>query len=216
MVNFHLKLFVVVLAMVTICTAGATSTAAQDSAIGAGGRSATAAANSDNLDLQLYALVASNTPGEAGTVPPSLNSVAREIRSTFQISQVRVAAILQYRVENNGRLEASGMANSVLTTPSSYTFVNYGYSIAGIKLSNDQARPQVQLNGVRFSLRLPVQTGSAKSGDTTQPLIDYQSMGITTGVTLALGEPAIIGSFTVGKVDEVVVLVMVAKPVKER
>ncbi|MEO6391151.1 MAG: hypothetical protein ABIP75_04810 [Pyrinomonadaceae bacterium] len=219
MYKFQFKLMVFAFVIIAVCVVSANSAAAQDSSIGSGGRAAMAAASADNLDLQLYALVASNTPGEAGTVPSALNSVAREIRSTFQIREVRVAAILQYRVENNDRLEASGMANSILTAPSAfppYTTINYGFSIASIKLNGDTARPLVQLTGFRFSLQMPFQTGTTKVGDTNQPLFDYRGVGIAIGVTLPLGEPSIIGSFTIGKVDEMVVLVMVAKPVKER
>jgi hypothetical protein len=191
---------------------------AQDGGAASAARSAGAKPENLNLDLQLQLLVASDTGSDPGTLPASLSALAREIRNNLHVTQVRLGATMEHRVEVNGRLEVAGVATAFLASPTSntqFTPTFYSYSLGAVKLGDaGTAEETVQLIQFRFSLQVPVQTGQSKAEG--QPSINYQNVGVTTNATIRIGEPTLIGTLNIGRPDETLVLVLTARRVGVR
>jgi hypothetical protein len=194
--------------LILFCLVGVTY--AQEGTLSSGAKSATAAAPNTSLVLQYYLLVGSNGGGESPALPSGLGAVAREIRANLLVNQVRVGATFQHRADGGGRLEIKGVAASVFTSaaPNSQgapTF--YESNTSQLKIVGDGAQSVLQLDSFRFGLRIPIQTVGAGG----VPNVNYESVGIAGGVSIPLGEPTVVGSLSVGRPDETLILVLLVK-----
>ena len=218
MIKFPCKYLLLSALFVGIVSLFGTAAMAQDGGVPTAARQAGAKPENLNLDLQVQLLVASNTGSETVALPTGLSGVARDIRNNLHVTQVRLGATLEHRVEVNARLEVAGVATAFLASPTSnaqFTPTFYNYSLASIKLLDaGTADEMLQLNPFRFSLQVPVQTGPAKADG--QPSINYQNVGVTTNATIRIGEPTSIGTLNIGRPDETLVLVVTARRIGGR
>jgi hypothetical protein len=211
MIKFPCKYFLLSAVFISAVTIVGTSAYAQDGV--ASGAAQAAKSDNLNLDFQVQLLVASNTGSDTVALPTGLGNVGRDIRNNLHVSQVRLGATMEHRVEVNGKLEVAGVATSFLASPTSnpqYTPTFYNFSVPSIKLAGTGTTDEMlQLSPFRFSLNVPVQTGAPKADG--QPSVNYQNVGVTTYATIRIGEPTIIGTLNIGRPDETLVLVVTAR-----
>jgi hypothetical protein len=168
-----------------------------------------------NLDTQLYLLVATNQGVDDAKLPANLDPVVKQMRASLPFKNYRLAATLLNRVKNNGRLNLKWIGGPLVpsgavsaTTPSFNEF-----KILGVKLVRDAAGQQlVRMEGFGFGVRIPIITASTvASNGPMAPIINYESTGLNTDISMREGEPVIVGTLNIGPSGDAIILVMSAK-----
>jgi hypothetical protein len=169
-----------------------------------------------NLDTQLYLLVATNQDVDDAKMPASLDSVIKQLRASLPFKNYRLAATLINRVKNDGRLNLKWIGGPMMASAaaSNITPSFNEFRVNTVKLIPDAKNGlMVRMDGFGFGTRIPIQTGStfASSGPQTTPLINYESTGLNTDISMREGEAVIVGTLNVGPSGDAIILVMSAR-----
>ena len=167
-----------------------------------------------NLDTALYLIVASDQDVNGAELPAALQSVVRQLRASLPFKNYRLAATLITRVKNDshvnlkwigGPLVASGAVSN--NTPSFNEF-----RVNNVKLvRNAENQWVVRMEGFGFGVRIPVMTPSVASTGPSVPIINYESTGLNTDISMREGEAVVVGTLNIGPSGDAIILVMSAK-----
>ena len=166
-----------------------------------------------NLDTQLYLLVATNQDVTDAKLPPALEWVVKQLRASLPFKNYRLAATLINRVKNNSRLNlkwiggplaASGAVSD--TNPSFNEF-----RVNNVKLVRDAGNQRlVRMEGFGFGVRIPITTTAAVASN-APPVINYESTGLNTDISMREGEAVVVGTLNIGPSGDAIILVMSAR-----
>lgn len=168
-----------------------------------------------NLDTQLYLLVATNQDVDDTKLPSALDPVVKQLRASLPFKNYRLAATLLNRVKNDGRLNLKWIGGPLVpsgavsaTTPSFNEF-----KVNNLKLVKDASGQQVvRMEGFGFGVRIPIITASTvASNGPMAPIINYESTGLNTDISMREGEPVVVGTLNIGPSGDAIILVMSAK-----
>jgi len=168
-----------------------------------------------NLDTQLYLLVATNQEIDDAKLPASLESVVKQLRASLPFKNYRLAATLINRVRHDGRLNLRWVGGPMMasagasnTTPS---FNEFRVNIVRL-VTNPSGQQLVRMEGFGFGTRIPIQSGTAvASNGPAAAIINYESTGLNTDISMREGEPVIVGTLNVGPSGDAIILVMSAR-----
>ena len=167
-----------------------------------------------NLDTQLYLVVASNQDVDDTKLPAAIEPLIRQLRQSLPFKNYRLAATLINRVKNNGRLNLKWVGGplGVTAAPSINPSFNE-FKVTGVKLTTDAAgQAVVRMEGFSFGARIPIQMGAvASTGPPPVPVINYESTGLSTDISMREGEPVVVGTLHIGPSGDAIILVMSAK-----
>ncbi len=174
-----------------------------------------------NLDTQLYLLIATNQEVDDAKLPAALDPVMRQLRASLPFKNYRLGATLINRVKNNGRLNLKWLgpplvgstANASKGTFTEFTPSFSDFKINLVKLSRDSAGQQVvRMEGFGFGSRIPIQTGTTLAANGSgAPIINYESTGLNTDISMRENEPVIVGTLNIGPSGDAIILVMSAR-----
>ncbi len=167
-----------------------------------------------NLDTQLYLLVATNQDIDDTKMPASLDSVVRQLRASLPFKNYRLAATLINRVKNEGRLNLRWVGGPMMASAAGSLTPSFSeFRVNTVKLVLDSdGRQLVRLDGFGFGTRIPIQSGTAlASNGQGAPIINYESTGLNTDISMREGEPVIVGTLNVGPSGDAIILVMSVK-----
>jgi len=169
-----------------------------------------------NLETQLSLIVGTNQDVAEAKLPPALDTVIKQLRTTMPFKNYKLAATLINRVKNEGRLELSWIGGplgaplgaTTATTPSFSQF-----KVRQIKIvRNSEGQQLVQMLGFNFGARVPIQgIGGIAANGAALPTFNYESTGISTDVSMREGEPVIVGTLNIGPSGDAIILVVSAK-----
>jgi hypothetical protein len=167
-----------------------------------------------DLDTQLYLLVATNQAVDDAKLPAALEPVVRQLRLSLPFKNYRLAATLINRVKDNGRLNLKWIGGPLVpsgavsaSTPSFNEF-----KVNNVKLVRNAANQQVvRMDGFGFGVRIPVATATVASNGPIGPVINYESTGLNTDISMREGEPVVVGTLNIGPSGDAIILVMSAK-----
>jgi hypothetical protein len=168
-----------------------------------------------NLDTQLYLLVATNQDVDDARLPVALEPLIKQLRPSFPFKNYRLAATLINRVRNNGRLNLKWIGGPLGVSPAASINPSFNeFKVVGVKLvTNAAGQSVVRMEGFSFGARIPIQTGTtlASNAPSTAPIINYESTGLSTDISMREGEPVVVGTLHVGPSGDAIILVMSAK-----
>ena len=167
-----------------------------------------------NLDTQLYLLVATNQDVDDAKLPAALESVVRQLRASLPFKNYRLAATLINRVKNDGRLNLKWIGGPLVpsgavsnNTPSFNEF-----RVNNVKLvRNAENQSVVRMEGFGFGVRIPVMTPSVASNGPSVLIVNYESTGLNTDISMREGEAVVVGTLNIGPAGDAIILVMSAK-----
>ena len=167
------------------------------------------------LEVQLHLIVARKTSdGEEEKLPASFDGVVKQLKATFNFKSYRLATTLLNRVRNGGRLSLRWVGSPLLA-PSAATPATPGFNefnVRAVKLAQDeQGRDTVQMLEFNFGARIPIQISSIASTGTPTPVVQYETTGITTDISMREGEPTIVGTLNVGPSGDALIIIVTAK-----
>src|SRR5690348_4065282 len=106
-----------------------------------------------SFEITLSVVSGSNDSSQKGELPAALSPIAKQLRSTFGFSNLRLADTYVGRIGNNGSIQYKSLAsidgNGESSTPS---FL--GWQIAGLRNTAGSASG-VFINSFRFGARVP-------------------------------------------------------------
>lgn len=179
-----------------------------------------AARDEANYDVQLDLLIASNNPAEKGSTPQSLDAAIKQLRTSLPFANYRLATTFLNRVRDGGTLETRGVGSSLMTTligPSTPTF--YDFAFIQVKQDRDtRGQTFIRIPKFKFSLRMPIVTGTtpAGAGNAGFPIINYESVGMSTEISVREAVPTLVGTFATGRPDELLLLLISVKQNSQR
>jgi hypothetical protein len=169
-----------------------------------------------NLDTQLYLLIATNQNVDDAKLPAALAPVIKQLRTSLPFKNYRLAATLINRVKNEGHLNLKWVGGPLLAsaaaTTSTPSFNEFKVNL--VRIAPDARGQQVvRMEGFSFGARIPIQTATAiaSNGPTVAPIINYESTGLNTDISMREGEPVVVGTLNVGPSGDAIILVMSAK-----
>ena len=150
-----------------------------------------------SFEVTLSVLSGSNEGGSRGELPSALGPVAKQLRSTFGLTNLRLADTYVGRIGNNGAMSYKSLANidgsGQTATPS---FLDW--QITGLRNAFGGQPNSVFIMAFRFGARVPIVIGP---GGNTAP-IQYEGIGLTVDrMTASMNSPVLIGTVAMPKAD---------------
>lgn len=181
-------------------------------------RSLAARDDETNLDTQLYLILGTNRETEDGKMPVALDAVMKRLHETLTFKHYSLAGTFVNRVRNNGRIDVSWVSGPFLV-PANGATSNPSFSqfTAIVKLGADQAGLEVvRMNDFKYGARVPIVTsGSSMTTTATNtmafPVINYESIGLHTDISMREGAPVIAGTLNMGTSGDAIVVVVAAR-----
>ena len=170
-----------------------------------------------NLNTQLYLLVGTNQTVDDARMPAALEPVMKELRTSFPFKNYRLVATLINRVKHDSHLSLNWIGGPLMASPSAATAgitpTFNTFRISNVKLVTGSAgRPMVRVTNFSFGARIPIQTATLVAAKAPAgPVINYESTGLLTDISMAEGEPVIVGTLNVGPSGDAIILVLSAR-----
>ncbi len=169
-----------------------------------------------NLDTQLYLIVATNQDIDDAKLPASLDAVIRQLRASLPFKNYRLAATLVNRVKNEGRLNLRWIGGPFATPSGSASAATPSFSDFNIRtvrlVRNREGQQVVQMAGFSYGARIPIQAGTAMaSNGSAAPIINYESTGLSTDISMREGEAVVVGTLNAGPSGDAIILVVSAR-----
>jgi hypothetical protein len=150
-----------------------------------------------SFEVTLSVVAGSNDLSQKGELPASLSPIAKQLRSTFGFTNLRLADIYVGRIGNNGNIQYKSLAN-IDAAPRSETPSFLDWQISGLRNATGGSANSVFINSFRFGARVPVVIGPSA----TNSPIQYEGIGITVDrMTAAINLPVLIGTVALPKAD---------------
>jgi hypothetical protein len=167
-----------------------------------------------NLETQLFLIVGSNQEVGDPKLPPSLDTVVKQMRASLPFKNYRLVSTLINRVKNDGRLQLNWVgapmtpASSALSSTPSFSHFN----IRQVKLTrNSEGQQVIQMTGFSFGARVPIQMNAIAAGGEVRPTTSYEQTGLQTDISMREAEPVIVGTLNVGPSGDAIILVVSAR-----
>ncbi|HKO59514.1 MAG TPA: hypothetical protein VJV03_00010 [Pyrinomonadaceae bacterium] len=177
--------------------------------------SETVSKDGSDLDTQLYLLVATNQDVDDGKMPAALEPVVKRLRASLPFKNYRLAATLINRVKNDGRLNLKWIGGPLMGAPvaatANITPSFNEFRVNNVKLVTVAGQQIVRMEGFGFGARIPIQTATLVAANAPAgPVINYESTGLNTDISMRESEPVIVGTLNVGPSGDAIILVMSA------
>ena len=157
-----------------------------------------------NVELTVYLLLASDNG--VGSVPPELEGVAKQLKTTFAFKGLHTIDTLVVRSRDKQSADVKGLAkfDPDIPNPSTYSFA---YRAASI-LPDEKGR-SIRLDGLRFGARVVVKQQSEASSS----VVGYNAIdaGFSTDIDVREGQKVVVGKAAVGGTNTALILVITAK-----
>ncbi|HYN84045.1 MAG TPA: secretin N-terminal domain-containing protein [Pyrinomonadaceae bacterium] len=155
-----------------------------------------------DIELRVYILIASNTEGAGGQLPPELSDIARQLQSTlFHKNYSLMSSQLLRAKDGRQGLSNKGVAELKLAVPTAPTNtpIFYNYEVGPITVEDaGSAAPKVQIANFNFSIRVPLSLGGQE--------VRFENVGFNAPVSLRSGERIVAGTTSMQEKSVVVVL----------
>lgn len=161
-----------------------------------------------SYEITLHVVIGSNEPGTRPELPANLSAVTKRLKSNFSFSNYRLANTFLGRVSNTGNVEYKSVSNILgqETDAESQTFLEWSVGPFRSMQNGFQAR------GFRFGARIPVRTGTFKDGGAVNPVVNYESVGLSMNmIGLPVNTPTLIGTISLPKTTGTIFLVATVK-----
>jgi hypothetical protein len=156
-----------------------------------------------NIDVTIYLMSALGTPS-SGAVPPELEAVVKQLKSTFSYKGYQLIDTEVMRVRAGQGGEASGVVNGGPALEGARTISQVKFKSASV--STDEKGRAIRIDGLKVGLRIPVATGEKQ--------YNYIDTGINTDVDVREGQKVVVGKANMDGSDRASIVVLTAKVVE--
>lgn len=202
--------------LIALCTlAAVVSVQAQDSNASQTAKQAETKEET-NLETQLFLIVGTDADVPDSKMPAALDTVVKQLRANLPFKNYRLAATMINRVKNEGRMELRWIGGPMTLAAGPAPALNPSFSTFSVRqvrvVPANDGQPRVQMEGFNFGARVPIQVSSAIAANgAVAPVINYESTGVSTDVSMREGEAVIVGTLNIGPSGDALILVVSAK-----
>ena len=153
-----------------------------------------------SFEVTLSVVSGSNDAAQKGELPQSLAPIAKQLRSSFGLTNLRLADTYVGRIGNGGNINYKSLAN-IDSTSQADTPSFLDWTIAGLRNASNANSFYMQV--FRFGARVPVRIGGGSDAN-GKPLsaIQYESIGLNVDrLTVGENTPVLIGTIALPKAD---------------
>ena len=167
-----------------------------------------------SYQVSLQLLIGSSENSGRTELPANLATISKDLRSTFEFSNYRLAGTFLGRISNTGNFEYKSLTNifGKETNLTSQTFLEWSLNNFknGVMVKGQQG---FQVQGLRFGARVPVTTGTVKDQNGKEnSQIAYENIGLALNrVGLPENTPTLIGTLNLPGADGTIFLVMTVR-----
>ena len=160
-----------------------------------------------NIDVTIYLMSALGQPA-AGAVPPELEGVVKQLKSTFSYKGYQLIDTQVIRVRAGQGGEASGVVDSSSPITGAKTISQVKFKSASV--STDEKGRAIRIDNLKVGLRVPIPSGPGNKPDGFQ----YLDTGINTDVDIREGQKVVVGKANMDGSDRASIVVLTAKVVE--
>ena len=171
-----------------------------------------------NLDTQLYLILATNRDIEEGKMPPALEPIMKRLRESLPFKHYTLAGTFLNRVKNFGHLDVSWVGGPFANASAPVGNPSFNQFGAVVTMGTDSEGAQVvRLREFRFGAKVPIviarpgTTTNASTSEQTLTVVNYESVGLHTDLSMREGTPVIAGTLHVGPSGDAIVVAISAK-----
>lgn len=164
-----------------------------------------------NYEAVLYVLSAADQPGQGDSLPSSLTGVARQVRSDFGNTNLKLISTYLGRISTNGNLEYKIVSNAYAPEPQAAAPSFLDWRLGGLRTMTNSAGQNVHHFQVfRFGARVPVKIVSTVNN--APGPINYETIGLTLErLGVREGVPTLVGTLNQPKTDGTLFLVLAVR-----
>ena len=163
-------------------------------------------------EVHVYLLAASNE-GDGGRLPEVVQPLVGEIQRSTQLRSSRLVTTFVHRVSELGQISASGVTPPLMPVATSTSTPGF-YTFRVDRIAPDRFnRALVGMRQFVFGMRIPIITGRVVEGKATEPMVQYENVGINSSLKLPIDRPAIVGTISTGRPDELFIVVALVRKV---
>src|SRR5262249_22208773 len=159
-----------------------------------------------NIEVTIYLMSALAQPA-GGAVPPELEGVVKQLKSTFSYKSYQLIDTQIIRVRAGQGGDASGVVDKSPAVGGAKTISQIKFRSASV--STDEKGTAFRIDNLRVGLRVPTPVGGANSG-----AIQYVDTGIVTDVDIREGQRVVVGKANMDGTDRASIVVLAAKIVE--
>jgi hypothetical protein len=156
-----------------------------------------------NVELTVYLLLASD---QEGSVAPELDSVVKQLKTTFGFKGFRAVDTLVVRSRDTRPGHVNGLSRLDPEIPNPST---YSLSYNGASINSDEKGRSIRLNGLRFKANIIAKKQQAESG--FHGIYENYDAGFGTDVDVREGQKVVVGKAAIGGTSSALILVITAK-----
>lgn len=171
-----------------------------------------------NLDTQLYLILATNRDIEDGKMPAALDPIMKRLRESLPFKHYTLAGTFLNRVKNFGRLDVSWVGGPFVNASAPVGNPSFNQFGAQVTLATDSDGAQiVRLRDFRFGAKVPIVVArpnaptNASTAEQSLPVVNYESVGLHTDLSMREGAPVIAGTLHVGPSGDAIVVAISAR-----
>jgi|SRR5215813_9540228 len=168
-----------------------------------------------NLETQLYILVGTSQEVTDAKLPAMLDPVIKDLHALLPFKNYRLTGTLINRVRSGGGISLRWIGGPLLekaaATNRTPTFSDF--SVAVMKFVEEGGgRGKIRMQRFRFNSRIPIETtGAVAANGVAAPVINYETTGLDTDLSVREGEPVIVGTLNAGPSGDAIILVVSAR-----
>src|SRR5215217_8084188 len=130
-------------------------------------------------EVVLQLLVASNSPGEKSSLPPTLSNVVKKLKTNYSFSDYRLTTTFLQRTSNS--IEYKSLLNDFTGLKDNNAPVFSDWALKNLRnLPAANGRNTIQFEGFRFGARVPIVANVRDEGGKTSAGVIYEEIGIKT------------------------------------
>ncbi len=167
-----------------------------------------------NYDAILHVVVGSSDSAQADSLPQSLSSVSKQLRSDFGVSNLKLLNTYLGRMTTLGSLEYKGVSSGYASTPDSDTPTFLDWNLSGLKsLQNGAGQNVFQFQSFRFGARVPVKVTNNRDDSGKSPLIiNYESIGLNLSrMSVVENSATLVGTLSQPRTNGTLFLILTVK-----
>ena len=156
-----------------------------------------------NVEVTIYLMSALGTPS-SGALPPELEPVVKQLKSTFSYKGYQLIDTEVMRVRAGQGGEVSAVVNGAPSVGPNKTISQVKFRSASV--STDEKGRAIRIDNLKVGLRIPVASGEKQ--------YQYVDTGIITDVDIREGQKVVVGKANMDGSDRASIVVLTAKVVE--
>jgi hypothetical protein len=154
-----------------------------------------------NIDVTIYLMSALGTPSPSA-VPPELEPVVKQLKSTFSYKGYQLIDTEVMRVRAGQGGEVSGVVNGAPSVGGNKTISQVKFRSASVSI--DEKGRAIRIDALRVGLRIPIASGQG---------FQYIDTGLNTDVDIREGQKVVVGKANMDGSDSASIVILTAKVV---